>query len=547
MPHCSPRWTLITKVVLVGAAFVIVTHRDRHEATGVGSLASDARGAVQRAVSAAASGSPLLHDAMDDAVRLLLREFAGTTSTQLAPVEASLSMPAGAAVRQAPALVPVPAPIPVVVPAPLPVPVIERPGLSSPPGPAKATIDRDAILPHPTDASMQTLLRGDARLLGLHARAKQLRFYVYAPPRAADWCAANLTARFARCQTFQWSGDWELIQQLRHSEYSTADGDAADYYVVPFLSKCYYNFVAGYRLRAMDAVLQRVLAFLQRSPWWRGHPERHLFFFMSGVGAGIIPSWRQPLSRAIFIVAEGDRQADYFREGHDIIVPGKISTPHRDHQLPAGKRRLLAVFRGSLDATLRDAEGGRVRKKNRLRRWLSRELEPAGRSVIFSGRKSKKYVDEMDHSRYCIIPRGNTPWTRRFFDAVVRGCIPAVLSDPITFPYERFIDYRALTIKLPEQWGGRLLSELRSVNISAAERLQRGLEAYWPAFLYAKGLAFEMLLLELAARKHGFFRAWPTATPNSDHDFWSPAHGGSFRLPSSRKVGPSWGAGAVAH
>ena len=44
---------------------------------------------------------------------------------------------------------------------------------------------------------------------------------------------------------------------------------------------------------------------------------------------------------------------------------------------------------------------------------------------IFSGHKSSSYVEEMDNARFCIIPRGNTPWTRRFFDAVVRGCIPA--------------------------------------------------------------------------------------------------------------------------
>ena len=50
-----------------------------------------------------------------------------------------------------------------------------------------------------------------------------------------------------------------------------------------------------------------------------------------------------------------------------------------------------------------------------------------------------RYVYEMDHSRFCIIPRGNTPWTRRFFDAAVRGCIPAVLSDPVAFPFERLM------------------------------------------------------------------------------------------------------------
>ena len=161
-----------------------------------------------------------------------------------------------------------------------------------------------------------------------------------------------------------------------------------------------------------------------------------------------------------------------------------------------------------------------------------------------------RYVDEMDNARFCIIPRGNTPWTRRFFDAVVRGCIPAVLSDPVSFPYERLIDFRNLTIKLPEQWTPHLARELRAVNASAIVALHRNLMRLWPAFVYDSergGCAFEMLLLELAARRRHFYDTWPAATPNTPQHFWSPVRGGLFELPEARKVGPSWGAGALPH
>ena len=42
-----------------------------------------------------------------------------------------------------------------------------------------------------------------------------------------------------------------------------------------------------------------------------------------------MPSWRRSLQQSVFIVAEGDRQVDYFREGHDIVVPGKASMAFR--------------------------------------------------------------------------------------------------------------------------------------------------------------------------------------------------------------------------
>ena len=106
-----------------------------------------------------------------------------------------------------------------------------------------------------------------------------------------------------------------------------------------------------------------------------------------------------------------------------------------------------------------------MKQPNKLRRWLAKLLANT-RGVIFSGHKSEEYVDELDDSRFCIIPRGNTPWTRRFFDAAVRGCIPAVLSDPVSFPFERLLDFRAFSLKLPERWAPQLAAELRATSAS---------------------------------------------------------------------------------
>ena len=147
----------------------------------------------------------------------------------------------------------------------------------------------------------------------------------------------------------------------------------------------------------------------------------------------------------------------------------------------------MGVFRGSLDASLRDANGGKVREEESPSAVASENAQERGSRFIFSGHKSKSYVEEMDHSRYCIIPRGNTPWTRRFFDAAVRGCIPAVLSDPVAFPFEHLLDFRTMTVKLPEQWALRLASELHAINSSAASRLQQALQLYWPAFSLCSG------------------------------------------------------------
>ena len=563
---------VVTATVLIAAILLVLTLLSRRSIhTLQPATVSTSRSAVHQAISAAAQ-FPIgtnVEAAFDDAVRFLWgsdgRTQAGTDPAL--PLETNEAWPPSAPVKVSHVLPPLPiktnSSILRFTPPPPAQPLV-RPSLRSPrllslsnlpPSTAPSSLPRAMTMNAkvggmPTlTVAMREILGHSERLLELYAQSTKLKLYVYQPPLSTGWCAANLTARFPKCQTFQWSGDWELTERMRTSGQATTNGDAADFYVVPFLSKCYLNFAAHYKLKPMDAALQQVLAFLRRTPWWDRHPERHLFFFMSGIGAGSIPSWRSQIASAIFVVAEGDRQADYFREGHDIVVPGKISTKHRGRtqQTDPVERSRVAVFRGSLDAALRDANGGRVRRRNRLRRWIFDVLEGRGKQYIFSGHKSKKYVQEMDDSRFCIIPRGNTPWTRRFFDAVVRGCIPAILSDPVCFPFERILDYRSMTLKLPEQWADKLPDELRSVNASELHRLHGALQVMWPAFVYStRGVAFEMLLLELAARKHNFYARWPAATLNSVHHFWTPARG-TFVLPASKKVGPSWGAGAHPH
>ncbi|EER01965.1 hypothetical protein Pmar_PMAR007658, partial [Perkinsus marinus ATCC 50983] len=65
---------------------------------------------------------------------------------------------------------------------------------------------------------------------------------------------------------------------------------------------------------------------------------------------------------------------------------------------------------------------------------------------------SPTYDAEMKDSTFCFIPRGNTPWTRRIFDAIISGCIPVVLSNAIVFPFESLLDWSLFTIKLPESY-----------------------------------------------------------------------------------------------
>ena len=52
-----------------------------------------------------------------------------------------------------------------------------------------------------------------------------------------------------------------------YAQSSTSDGAEADFFLVPFLSKCYYNYEARYALPPMDAALRQVVSYLRGMPW----------------------------------------------------------------------------------------------------------------------------------------------------------------------------------------------------------------------------------------------------------------------------------------
>jgi hypothetical protein len=60
------------------------------------------------------------------------------------------------------------------------------------------------------------------------------------------------------------------------------------------------------------------------------------------------------------------------------------------------------------------------------------------------------YHREMSRANFCLCPLGWTPWTLRFYQAVMTRCIPVVVADDIEFPWENEIDYSKFAIKVPE-------------------------------------------------------------------------------------------------
>lgn len=79
----------------------------------------------------------------------------------------------------------------------------------------------------------------------------------------------------------------------------------------------------------------------------------------------------------------------------------------------------------------------------------------------------------MSRSRFCLAPRGKTPGTRRLFEALAHCCIPVLVSDPLTLPFERHVDARGGIVRIAEASAGdarRLLEALLPGEVEARRR-----------------------------------------------------------------------------
>lgn len=63
--------------------------------------------------------------------------------------------------------------------------------------------------------------------------------------------------------------------------------------------------------------------------------------------------------------------------------------------------------------------------------------------------KDGDYVTMMGAARFCLIPRGQSAWTRRAFEAFFAGCVPVFLADHVELPFEAAVDYSKMTVKWP--------------------------------------------------------------------------------------------------
>ncbi len=352
-----------------------------------------------------------------------------------------------------------------------------------------------------------------------------MKIYVYDLP---DIYHEGMVAEQPGLQHDFWYVEHMIHKNILKSEIYTNDPEAADFFFVPFYPSS-YRAAHIYRRNldiaktgrlwkiypdlALCNAFRKVMNIVGNSPYWKRSQGRdHLFVFGQGEGANtgyIWQAFRRYLRHGIILGVEsvpyGDKDA--FDLNKDLIIPGyvpwiEILDEVNAMDIPSNKlihfrgRRWGSEARKQLFHYLRPAEDILISED--LKFALGGENRSASRTDIYN------YYKEIKGSVFSLCPAGWTPWSKRFYEAILVGSIPVIIPGDFHPPFSDILDYNeiTLTIRIDELPG--LVQRLRTMPEAKIVKMQKRLAEVRQHFRYNNDAepadAFNMILRTLAPK-----------------------------------------------
>lgn len=128
-------------------------------------------------------------------------------------------------------------------------------------------------------------------------------------------------------------------------------------------------------------------------------------------------------------------------------------------------------------------------------------LEVTGLTASKTHNKNRPSAKKLDNSyarlmqtaAFCFVPRGDTPSSRRLFDAMISGCLPVIISDGIDrhLPFSSVIPYSDFVFRIREkEWNSdpkAVLQRLRTISVGQADQRRTAMAKYAPCIDWLAG------------------------------------------------------------
>ncbi len=302
--------------------------------------------------------------------------------------------------------------------------------------------------------------------------------------------------------------DFWYVERLVHQSFLassklTSDCEQAGYALIPVYPMMYFAAQA-YRWNidlarpnrwqrwflnaSLNRAFARVVKKVQASrAWRRGIP--HVMVFGQGRGANNGYLWqfyRSFLERCILLCVEarplGDASA--FQPHKDLVIPGY--TPWQElidevRKVECG-RDLLLHFRGRCWGPVRPYLPNLVSDDVIMERERAYRL--GGEARIALADDARTYFGELRRSWFSLCPAGWTPWSRRFYEALLVGSIPVMIPGDFVPPFLDQINYADFCVTIGMAELPNLESILRRIPVEQRLAMLKAAEEVRASFTY---------------------------------------------------------------
>ena len=239
----------------------------------------------------------------------------------------------------------------------------------------------------------------------------------------------------------QFLSEWAFHRSLLASALVTTDPRSADFFFVPFYSRLAYE-----TRKATDAtqkvfqrrMLKALYRGLQASPFWQRSGGRDHLFVVSSTRAmeQLFKELAPLVAPAILLKIElGDtrRKSDRRRANH-VALPYYVPWLPRDEttQRKADRRFSVCLEASGHGGKVGKARAALMQALKAYPKAMIRMADPQrlNRNLLCGSRR------RMRACKFCVVPKGITPSSRRFYEALAAKCIPIVISDRFVVPFE---------------------------------------------------------------------------------------------------------------
>lgn len=301
-----------------------------------------------------------------------------------------------------------------------------------------------------------------------------------------------------------------LHERLLRSEHRTFDGAQADFYFIPFWHLCQKR-----RFQPSDLLLLHLNYVQMTWPYWNAtRGRRHMILMPDDNGAcDLTPEVLELLGNVIFVQHNGDQTTNTvtplsnalkhrprwgFRSGchvpgRDIVIPPAVGSRYGGRwsevqasfnkvvqQDPVAQRKTTLFFIGTRVQVGSPGYSGGVRDLV----FHHHAEEPTFNLVDLKQRLTAGNAQQSVHyltSKFCLAPSG-AGWGIRTVIAMFYGCIPVVVQDNVSMPYEEYLPWPQFSIRLSAAQIPQMATILNSVSAAELRKLQQGLACVWSRF-----------------------------------------------------------------